>query len=300
MPAALSAPSRIRQVTTALLAGALLVLAVGVLALVMPTTASADVGDLDSEELTAIRILNETRMGLGLTPLTLSPILTEAAEWMSDDLAIRGFLSHTDSLGRGLGTRVHSFGYPTNSYIRENIAYGYLTGAAVMNGWMNSTGHRTNNLATDVVTAGISRVQAMNGVWYWTLVLGSHEDPGTIDAPGGGDVVTPTPTPTPTSTPSASPTPSGTPPVGSGPGMFASAFPPFGIGLNVWNGGTITEMAAGAGQGGARSVFVSVDGELLGYVIGAPPFVNEAFMAAYPAGVLPPGTGVIVVMGVQR
>lgn len=263
--------------------GAALATAVALFAvtLISPPAAHADVDDLDAEELTAIRLLNEAREDAGLSTLSLSPILTEAAEWMSDDLADRGFLDHVDSRGRGLGPRVHSFGYPTNAYIRENIALGYPDGRAVMDGWMNSPGHRANNLAGDVVAAGIARTLSDSGVWFWTLVLGSHEDQGTIDPPS-----TPTPTPEPT----------GTPPVGTGTGTFQGSFPPRGIGLNVWNGGSIEQLAAGAAQGGAQSVFISADGELIGYVIGAPTFVNTRFVAQFPGATIPAGTGVVIVM----
>jgi hypothetical protein len=200
---------------------------------------------------------------------------------MAQDLANRDGLDHVDSLGRGLRDRFNAFGYPANTFIRENLAAGYQTGAAVVVGWQNSPGHRVNNEATDVVTVGIARVQKTGTTygWFWALTFGSYEDPGTIMT--DGTVVVPG---TPTS------------PVGTGPGTFSTAFPSVGVGLSVWNGGSVTQLTTKAQQGGARSIFVAVDGQLIAYVIGAPAFVNAAFTAAFPSGTIGAGTPVLVVV----
>jgi uncharacterized protein YkwD len=251
-------------------------------ALLSPTTVTAGVDDLDAQELAAVERINEIRGQLGLQPFTISPILTETAEWMVQDLAERDLLDHTDSLGRGLRDRFNAFSYPSNTFIRENLAAGYQTGAAVVVGWQNSPGHRANNEADDVVTVGIARVYDADSTygWFWVLTFGSYEDPGTITV--DGTVVVPLPVPT--------------PPIGTGEGTFSSAFPSSGVGLNVWNGGTIAQLTAAAEQGGARSIFVTVDGQLVGYVIGAPTFVNAAFSVAFPGGTVDAGTVVLVVV----
>lgn len=249
--------------------------------LLSPAPAFAAVAGLDDQELAAVVRINEVRVGLGLAPFTISPILTETAEWMAQDLANRGVLDHTDSLGRGLRARFDAFGYPASTFIRENLAAGYQTGAAVVVGWQNSPGHRANNEATDVVTVGIARAYSAGSTygWFWALTFGSYEDPGTVMT--DGTVVVP-----------------GAPasPVGTGAGTFSSAFPSVGVGLNVWNGGSVTQLTTMAQQGGARSIFVTVNGQLLGYVIGAPAFVNTAFTAAFPGGTVSAGTPVLIVV----
>lgn len=249
--------------------------------LLSPVPASAGVGDLDAQELDAVVRINQIRVGLGLPPFTISPILTETAEWMAQDLANRDSLDHTDSLGRGLRDRFSAFGYPSSTFIRENLAAGYQTGAAVVVGWQNSPGHRINNEATDVITVGIARVQKAGTTygWFWALTFGSYEDAGTITT--GGTVVVPG---APTS------------PVGTEPGTFSTAFPSLGVGLTVWNGGSVAQLTTKAQQGGARSIFVTVNGQLIGYVIGAPAFVNAAFTAAFPSGTVGAATPVLVVV----
>ncbi len=253
-----------------------------------PSTASADLGGLDAEEIAAIEAINDIRADLGLTPLRLSPILTEVAEWMATDLAERDAIDHTDSLGRSMGDRVHSFGYPTNAYIRENLVVGTNVdggeGAVVL--WQGSAGHKANNEASDVRVAGIARVYDPDTryKWFWVLVLGSVADAGTmsiaqLQAPAL----------------EALPQVTGNPPVGTNSGTFTIGFPTSGIGLTVWNGGTLEAMAEGARIGGARNIFLTADGRWVSYSIGAPSFVNANFSAQFSGGNVPAGTVVLIV-----
>ena len=144
---------------TALSAAALLVSALLASSALSPAVANADV-QLDNEEIEAIEILNDARIAMGLAPFTVSPILTEVAEWMADDQARRDLLDHTDRLGRDLRERNNAFGYPSNSAIRENLAAGNSSGDATMEQWMDSPGHYANNMATNVRTVA-SRASAL-------------------------------------------------------------------------------------------------------------------------------------------
>ncbi len=84
------------------------------------------------------------------------------------------------------------------------------------------------------------------------------------------------------------------PPPGSG--TFAGAFPPRGVGLVVWNGGDVGSALAAAADQGAGALFITSGGRFIGYTVGAPSFVNAGFMAAYPAGEIPAGTPMLVVV----
>lgn len=53
----------------------------------------------------------------------------------------------------------------------ENIAMGYSSPTAVMNGWMDSSGHRSNILSENYQSIGIGCVQ-YNGTWYWVQCFG--------------------------------------------------------------------------------------------------------------------------------
>lgn len=258
--------------------------------LLSPTTASADLGGLNEQELAAIEEINEVRAALGLQTLQLSPILTDAAEWMAQDLADRDTIDHTDSLGRSMGERVNSFGYPSTAIKRENLVVGTNLdlGSEAVQQWQDSPGHKANNEASDVIVAGIARVHAPGTQWgwFWVLNLGSQADSGTTsvaDLQQGPQQTQQPPI-------------SGDAPIGTAPGTFTIDFPSSGVGLTAWNGGTLAEMAEGARQGRAKAMFITVNGRWLGYNIGAQAFVNANFAAQFSGGNVPEGTVILVVM----
>jgi len=132
---------------------------------------------LDGEETRALNQINRERRERGLPSVAVSLSLQAAAEWHSADQAVRGLIEHTDSLGRTIRPRFSSFGYPSFSMIRENVAFGPGGGEAVVALWMSSPGHRANILAVDPVAVGIARARTgPDAPWYWTLDFGSILD----------------------------------------------------------------------------------------------------------------------------
>lgn len=75
---------------------------------------------------------------------------------------------------------------------------------------------------------------------------------------------------------------------------FTTPLPPSGVALTVWDGGSVEELAATYPEVG--SVWVAAAGALEGYLVGAPGFVNGAFLARYPNGEVPAGTPMLVVV----
>lgn len=55
-------------------------------------------------------------------------------------------------------------------HVGENIAMGYPTAEAVMDGWMNSDGHRKNILNSDFTKIGIG-VYSSGGTLYWVQLF---------------------------------------------------------------------------------------------------------------------------------
>ncbi|HVI42636.1 MAG TPA: CAP domain-containing protein, partial [Anaerovoracaceae bacterium] len=53
------------------------------------------------------------------------------------------------------------------SYAGENIAEGQRTPAEVMDGWMNSPGHKANIMNTSYTEIGVGYVTNSNGNSYW-------------------------------------------------------------------------------------------------------------------------------------
>ena len=77
------------------------------------------------------------------------------------------YFSHTSPTYGSPFQMMKSFGisYKTAG---ENIAKGYKTPGAVVNGWMNSSGHRANILNSSFTRIGVGYVS--NG-HYWTQMF---------------------------------------------------------------------------------------------------------------------------------
>ncbi|MET9346419.1 CAP domain-containing protein [Streptomyces termitum] len=118
-----------------------------------------------------IALVNAERAKAGCGPLTANATLTRAAQGHSDDMAARDFFDHTNPDGDGPGERVTAAGYPWTTY-GENIAMGQTTPEQVMEGWMNSQGHRENILNCSFKEIGVG-VQKDGGP-YWTQVFGAR------------------------------------------------------------------------------------------------------------------------------
>lgn len=53
----------------------------------------------------------------------------------------------------------------------ENIAKGYYSASSVVNGWMNSQGHRANILNPNFNKIGIGYATDKSGTTYWTQIF---------------------------------------------------------------------------------------------------------------------------------
>jgi hypothetical protein len=68
--------------------------------------------------------------------------------------------------------------------------------------------------------------------------------------------------------------------------------PEIGVHITRWGGGTVDELIA-ATPAGTTSIWVTVGGEFIGYIPGAPEFVNSAFFAAFPGAEVSAGTPIL-------
>ncbi|MFD3539174.1 CAP domain-containing protein [Streptomyces sp. NPDC058662] len=124
-----------------------------------PTGAQAEV----------LALVNKERAAVGCSALTVNAKLTKAAQDHSADMAAHGTMSHTGSDGSDAGARITRAGYEWRTY-GENVAYGYSTPAKVMEGWMNSPGHKRNILDCSYKEIGIGLAQPGH---YWTQNFGA-------------------------------------------------------------------------------------------------------------------------------
>lgn len=87
--------------------------------------------------------MNRERAAYGLRPLRLESRLSLAAEDRVDDMLSKRYFDHVSPDGINPFTWVRARGYRYRM-VGENLALGYRSGSSVVNGWMNSPGHREN------------------------------------------------------------------------------------------------------------------------------------------------------------
>jgi uncharacterized protein YkwD len=87
-------------------------------------------------------------------------------------MATANYFSHTGRDGRSPSQRVNAAGY-TAQAVGENIAAGYGSMAAVVDGWMGSEGHCANLMSASYSQMGLAcaRGSASQYGIYWTQVL---------------------------------------------------------------------------------------------------------------------------------
>lgn len=79
-------------------------------------------------------------------------------------------------------------------------------------------------------------------------------------------------------------------------GSFVGPVAASGVTLAQWAGGSVATASTASGSP-VRSVWVTRDGAVVGFIVGAPDFVNQPFLKIFPTGVMPAGTLVAVVTG---
>ncbi|QFQ98823.1 CAP domain-containing protein [Streptomyces phaeolivaceus] len=135
------------------------------------TTAPA-ASDDDTDSGPTARVLtlvNAEREKAGCSPVTVDTKLTKAARDHSQDMADHQNMSHTGSDGSSMTDRLARVGYRFST-AGENVAAGYGTADSVMDGWMNSPGHKANILNCAFKEIGIGLAGPGN---YWTQNFGS-------------------------------------------------------------------------------------------------------------------------------
>jgi uncharacterized protein YkwD len=132
-----------------------------------PTSAAAD--KATTAEDAVIELTNQARATAGCAPLRFDARLRTAARRHSTDMGLNDYFSHTSQDGDTFADRIEAAGYPHPG--AENIARGYQTPAEVMDGWMNSPGHRANILNCGLRTIGVGAYYGVGGPW-WTQDFG--------------------------------------------------------------------------------------------------------------------------------
>jgi uncharacterized protein YkwD len=127
-----------------------------------------------------VELVNEIRADLGLPPFKRTPALEGAARYHAADLGIDDYFDHDtfDRVGGELVEVCDTWSRIAKYYsgaTAENIAAGYATPEAVVEGWMASVGHKTNILSTNGWEIGIGFYQG-EGTFpdYWVQDFGKR------------------------------------------------------------------------------------------------------------------------------
>jgi uncharacterized protein YkwD len=134
--------------------------------------------DDSPEALTPERIIaeiNAVRAANGHKPWAYNANLAAAARTQANLMAQKNKLSH--DLGQTLRQRVTAAGY--YGAVGENVAGGYKTLPAAIEGWLASPGHRSTLLSDKFTEFGLAFARAPGksrmGI-YWSLIAGGSFD----------------------------------------------------------------------------------------------------------------------------
>lgn len=114
-----------------------------------------------------LTLVNKERAKYNLSPLTMDESLRNVARIKSSDMSSNKYFNHTSPTYGTPFNMLKSFGISYKA-AAENIAQGYTTAEAVVNGWMNSSGHRANILNASYTKIGIGYEANGN---YWTQLF---------------------------------------------------------------------------------------------------------------------------------
>ena len=99
--------------------------------------------ELETEVGAFVALMNDHRATVGCEPLVWVSEVAAVAQAHSVDMVERDFFDHTNPDGLSPFDRMEAAGVQL-SRGAENIAWGYGTADAVLQGWLDSPGHRTN------------------------------------------------------------------------------------------------------------------------------------------------------------
>lgn len=124
---------------------------------------SANIGAYEQQ---VVDLVNQERAAAGLPALKVNAKLAGVAEKKAEDLRDNNYFAHQSPTYGSPFDMMKQFGISYTS-AGENIAKGQKTPADVMNGWMNSEGHRANILNSSYTEIGVGYVTDSKGTTYW-------------------------------------------------------------------------------------------------------------------------------------
>ncbi|GAA2514039.1 CAP domain-containing protein [Pilimelia columellifera] len=117
-------------------------------------------------------LINKEREANGCDAARTDEKLRAASRAHSADMALHGYFDHTSKDGRSPWDRAKAAGYeaPTG----ENIAKGHRTPELVVQGWMDSPGHRANILNCKSKATAVGLAYDSGDTPLWTQMFGAR------------------------------------------------------------------------------------------------------------------------------
>lgn len=152
----------------------LLQMAVGLRTLYIYNTVTGEITDAEpvidtswqtAEAKEVLELVNAERRAAGLGELVLNESLCASAQVRAEEIS--RVWSHDRPDGSSCFTAI-TISYRTAG---ENIAAGYTSSQAVMNGWMNSDGHRRNILNANFTQLGVGCYRDSSGRLNWVQMF---------------------------------------------------------------------------------------------------------------------------------
>ena len=127
----------------------------------------ADILPIEKE---VLALVNQEREKHGLKPLQLDAEVFKVANMKSQDMRDHHYFDHQSPTYGSPFEMLKQQGIDFKA-AGENIAAGQKTAEEVMDGWMNSEGHRANILNPNFTHIGIGYVQGGDHGTYWTQLF---------------------------------------------------------------------------------------------------------------------------------
>lgn len=129
--------------------------------------ASANIGAYEQQ---VADLVNKERAAAGLPALKVNTQLAGVAEKKAEDLRDKNYFDHNSPTYGSPFDMMKQFGIKYST-AGENIAKGQKTPSDVMNGWMNSPGHKANIMNANYTEIGVGYVTDSNGGTYWVQMF---------------------------------------------------------------------------------------------------------------------------------
>ncbi|PTM59013.1 CAP domain-containing protein [Desmospora activa] len=134
------------------------------------SSVESKVSDIQPIEVEVVKLVNQEREQRGLKPLQADAKLSKVARDKSQDMIDNHYFSHDSPRYGSPFDMMKAYGISYRS-AAENIAAGQTSAKQVVDGWMNSDGHRANILNPDLDTIGVGYAKGGSYGHYWTQMF---------------------------------------------------------------------------------------------------------------------------------